>query len=298
MITSCHAAAMPAHLLAAALVLRRTEIGELAVFGLAALVLALAAALIFLRPSARRLKRGYLIFCAVFLAGMTTFALVKYPTFLTVCREEHIVEWLTADYMLAAWVAGLIITIRLARQGRPSPLAAFLTAGYFWGFWREMEWGAAFFGDKVLYTRNFFRLRAYWSQAYFDEFARSKMITGQPLLLIHWIGVVVTIVCSAITLGYLYRHRKVFLRELKDLRRAVHGRYFLAGMAIYIGAETLEKFVGSMLKWEMFAECRRAHALSDRMIGEPLEALAALAFMLSIVALWHAAFPQRASTGS
>jgi len=275
---------------AAALILRRTEIGEPAVLGLAATVLALAAALIILRPSPDALRLGYLVFCVVFLSGMSIFAVVRYRAFLTICQENHIVEWLTADYMLAAWVAGLIITIRLARQGRPSPLAAFLTAGYFWGFWREMEWGAAFFGDKVLYTRNFFRPRAYWSQAYFDEFARSKLISGQPLLVIHWIGVIVAVLCGAITLGYLYRHRKVFLCELKDLRRAVHGRYFLAGLLIYLGAETIENLVGSMLKWEMFAECRRAHGLSDRMIGEPLEVLAALAFMLSIVTFWHAAF--------
>lgn len=274
---------------AAGLVLRNTKIGELYVLALGLAVFVAAGILIVRRVSARPLSRGFILFTAAYVLSLTVLGLARYNVLVEICEENHLIEWLSALLLLAAWVIGLILTIRLGMQRRPSPMAAFLTAGYFWGFWRELEFGAPFFGKKWIYSRNFFRPQAYLSRAYFGEFNRSLGHEEyRPLFVMHWVGVSVVLVCGALVGVYLYRHRKIFVQELKQLRTTVHGKYFLLGAALYISSQIVEKLIGKALRSDLLLDYRRTYGLSERVIGEPFESLAPLAFLLSMVTFWSA----------
>ncbi len=138
-------------------------------------VFLLAVGLIALRPSPGLLARMSAFAALIGLYVLAAIAYVRYDVYIWWCEEDHVIEWLSAHFLLAGWVLGLILLARLASRRRFSTTGAILTCGYFWGFWRELEWGQPFFGDKFVYTRNFFRLRAYLDPAYFDEF-RQAMI--------------------------------------------------------------------------------------------------------------------------
>ena len=271
-------------------VLKNTQMSEFYVLALGLAVFAAAGILIVRGPSARSLSRGFILLTAAYVLSLTVLGLARYDVLVVICEENHLIEWLSALLLLAAWVIGLILTIRLGMQRRPSPMAAFLTAGYFWGFWRELEFGAPFFGQKWIYSRNFFRPRAYLlDPGYFGEFNRSLgHEEHRPLFVMHWVGVSVVLVCGALLGVYLYRHRKIFVQELKQLGKTVHGKYFLLGAALYISSQIVEKLIGKALKSDLLLDYRRTYGLSERVIGEPFESLAPLAFLLSMVTFWNA----------
>ncbi len=273
--------------MAASWLLKDTEIHDLWVLVLAIAVVALTCGLLYRRPSAAAMRRGLILISSVALVGWAILGVIRYRLLLAVCEEGHFVEWLTAHFLLVAWVLGLVLTIRLGLRNRPVPLAVFLTGGGFWAFWRELEFGRCFLGEKCLYTRNFFRLRAYLDAGYFEQFNRSLgHVEPRPLWIMHWIGIAIVVILVVLIGRYLFRYRRRFRRELSRLGRTTCGRYFFLAVGLYIAAQLLEKLASAILFSDTILPYSKMWGLKDRVIGEPIECLAALCFLLSVVALY------------
>lgn len=270
-------------------ILKYTEIDEIYVLGMALVVFAVASMLIVREVSGKSMRRGFAFFCVICVVALTGMGFVQLGMLVRICEESDVVEWLGAHFLLAAWVIGLVLTIRLARRKRPSPMAALMTGGYFWGFWRELEFGAPFFGNKFLYTRNFFRPEAYLNPAYLEQFNKSLGHEEyRPLFVMHWVGVGAMLVCISLLGAYLYRHRAGFVEELKKLRRTTYGRYFFLGIGMYLGSQAVGRVIKMVYRSGIIPHRWVMYALSKGVISEPVETLGALSFMLSMIAFWGA----------
>ena len=269
-------------------ILKRTSITEPYVLLIALLVLAATLLLVKYAPSPKLMLRGLAVLSLSSLAGLVLLGFWDLRVLDLICEEDHVIEWLTAAFLLAGWVLGLILTIRLIYRKTPSPLVAFLTGGYFWGFWRELEFGRPFFGEKLIYTRNFFRLGAYSGPEYFEQFEKSLGHQQlRPLFEMHWIAVTVALTCAVLLLVHLYRHRRVFPAELRELPRTAHGLLFLWGLGIYLGSQLAGELFDVLLGRGFFPHYRQMFGFSHRIIAEPLECVASLCFLISIIALWN-----------
>ena len=279
-------------------ILKSTLLEEPSVLALLLGVFLLAVGLIALRPSPGLLARMSAFAALIGLYVLAAVAYVRYDVYIWWCEEDHVIEWLSAHFLLAGWVLGLILLARLASRRRFSTTGAILTCGYFWGFWRELEWGQPFFGDKFVYTRNFFRLRAYLDPAYFDEF-RQAMNHEQyrPLYTMHWVAAIVAAGSLALLIAYLIRHRATLLRDLKEFPRTPAGIYFLLGCGIFLASQLAGKLLGYGLHRTFSLAYRRRYAISHRLLNEPFECLAAACFLLSIIALWCTHFPRARNSG-
>jgi len=272
---------------AAGLILRDTEIRELYVFVLALLSVGVAGACLSPRLSAAALRRGFIIAAVGFLAVTAIMITFYRNAFARLCSEDNVVEWLTADCLLAAWVFGFILTVRLARRGTPSPMAAFLTTGCFWGFWRELEWGSPFFGGKLIYTRNFFRIKAFYSTAFFEHISRDKGVSTQTLLFIHWAAVLISLAIACLLLTYMIHHRRILREELRQLAKAPCGRYFLWALGVGLAAEALGALFHRLVRWGYLAGSSRAERFPHFVLEEPLELLATAFLVMSVISLWQ-----------
>lgn len=240
------------------------------------------------RLSPALMRRGFWLFALLFLVGNAVFGFVGYRAFLRWCTEDHVVEWLTADCLLVAWVLGLAVTIRLARRGAHSPMAAFLTAGYFWGFWRELEWGKPFFGTKLIYTRFFFRIRPYLSVSHFDQLSSEKGVSSLTMFMMHWAAALLCVVLVGMLVIYIIRHKEAFWQESKRLGKTTYGRYFLLGVAIGLGSNGVGAIAHQLANGELLAGSGLAGKLPHFVLEEPLELLATVCLAMSIIALWQA----------
>jgi len=271
-------------------VLRVTDLDEVYVLSLAlAVVLAVVAALR-IKPSARTLVRSLAAAGGASAAALLALAAIHFPSYQRITEEDHLIEWLSALFLLAGWVVGLAAAVRLARRRTPSPLAVFLAAGLFVAFWRELEWGQPFLGDKLWYSRNVFRLRAYVRPDYFERFAATLALPNSPaaLRLVHLTFSGMLIVLSLAVLLYLLRHHRAFSRELRALFKAPGGRellvYAAAGAILYAGSQVLGWCFRHCLNHPL-AAWRDAYNVSHRIVDEPLEMLGAACFMASAIAM-------------
>ena len=266
--------------------LRRTDLGEGYVLALAGLVVLAAAVVAYRRPGLRAIRAAFIALSAACLLVPVIFALVCFRLHQWLCEEDHVIEWLTADFLLAAWLIGLVATVRLSRRGRPSPTTLLLTAGCFVAFWRELEWGQPLFGEKVWYSRNLLRLRAYLSPEYFERFRESLHLSQRPFYAAHLAISLGLILTAAIVIFYLIRHRRVLLRELRRLGRSEYGRYFLLGVGVYAVSQVMGAAFRHLLRTDWLTTWREQYGVSHRVLDEPLELWGALCFLVSMLVLW------------
>lgn len=259
-------------------------------YALALAMLVAVGALILLkhRPT-RRFLRIVWIAIAAWTVALVSLGTVRYRLLHRLCEENNLMEWLGADFLLLAWIILLILTIRMGRRQKPSPLAALLMGAMFAAFWRELEFGKPFFGNKVIYSRNFFRPRAYTDTTrYFEEFTRSMNHAQQrPLAAMHWVGVVLVVIFLAVLGGYLWRHRKALGRELHNFAKCLSGKLFFVGVGLYLLGLVGGKLFDILLENGFLAEFRRSEGLTHRVFDEPLETYGALFLLLAAIELWH-----------
>ena len=270
-----------------ALILKLTAMPEVYVLLSAVLVAAAVMAALHQKAWTAAARKAFLCLSVVVVAGMAL-ALVAVPRVAQdIAGEGHVIEWLTAHMFLAAAIVGIVLAVYLGLHNRPSPLAVFLTAGYSAAFCRELEWGQPFFGEKLWYSRFLFRPKAFIDSACFAPQARSIGLSPEYLHTVHIIFASAICLIGAVVVWYLLRHRRVFIRELRQLPRTSRGRFFLLGIGIYVGMEMLEYLFEYLLLSPLLVGWSTAHAIGTEVFEEPLELVAAMSFLLSMLALWH-----------
>ena len=279
------------------ILLRRTRLDEILVLICLISVFVAALGIIRFRPSNRTVRKGFIAFTIAWFAGVIALAIIDFGTFRDSIREEHIIEWLSAEILLVAAILGLALAIRMSRLGRPSPVAFFLAGGFALAFVRELEWFRPFFGEKIWYSRNLFRPQAYLDPSYFDKFIKSEGLSARPVPLYpaHLIFSAVLIVISLIVVIHLVRHRRRFLEQLRNMSRTTWGRYFYLGVAGYVGAQViLGEISEKVIRIDALASWRSAYGVGHGIVTEPVELWASVCFLLSILALWSEQLPVRA----
>jgi len=302
---------------ASGLVLKHTNLTEGYVLALAALVGLATAVGLSRRVSQAALKKGFFVLTAVMLVAVPILAVSHFQFYRILAKEDHLIEWLSALALLAA---ALVAVVVVARAGRGTPRATFLAAGCFFAFWRELEWGRCFFGCKLWYSRNLFRLRSYTDSSYFDRFTHELRIPARPLYFCHLIISPLVIVLSAAMAVYLLRHRREFIGELPppprgnpgplpplrwasaaalyplrvaraklaELWRSAPGRYLMLGVGGYVFARLAGSAFKYVLRSDALNKWRSARGLAHGALEEPIELWAAIAVLLAAIILHKA----------
>ena len=272
---------------ALATVLRKTSLNELLVLA------SLAAVLAIVIPSLYRKVRAaghnwvfWGLSAAIVIASGLLFSF-RTQTFDTFCGEGHVVEWLTAHLLLIAGVVGIVTMFRLRARRKAFPLTVFLTTGCLVAFCRELQWGEPFFGEKIIYTRYMWRPGAYFNASHFRELAgESEMIqqgiTEQFLHGSFLVFMVLIIVVGAVTISYFVRHRKLLAEQSRAFFKAPAGRLFIAGVGLFLAAQLSDEIVE-----ELFEDQLAAMGTSSCVMAEPLELIASMLLVRSMVRLWH-----------
>lgn len=250
-------------------------------------VVAITVVLLVRRPRIVTLRRGFIAVSIVGAGALAVLGVVNFRAFQEATEEDHLLEWLTAGLLAVACGVCVTATIRLSRMGRPSPLAALLSTGFFLGFWRELEWGQPFFGVKLWYSRNMFQLRSFVDPSYFEEFSRKLKLPPGPMYECHLILSAIMILLSAATLAYLIRHRRRLVPEVRRLARMPHGRYFILGVLVYGLSQALGRVFERVVVQGWLWRLRENLHLSHRIFDEPLETWASLCFLMAAVTLWQ-----------
>ena len=270
-----------------AAVVKLTAMPEVYVLLSAVLVAAVVVAALRQKSWTARVRKAFVCICVAMVAG-TLLGIAAVPTVLRdISQEGHVVEWLTADLLLSAWVIGIVVAVRLAIQKRPSPLAIFLTFGYFIAFCRELEYGEPFVGEKIFYSRYLFCPRAYVNAACFDGIAGSIGLSSRFLYRTHLMYAAAIMIITALVVWYLLRHRWLFIRQLRELPWTSCGRFFLAGVGVYVLSQVVERLFEYLLLSRWLADWTRAHTLTNEILGEPVELVGSMFIAMSMVALWH-----------
>jgi len=251
-----------------------------------------------LGASDRTISKAFVAISAAYVAAMAGLAALDIDTFRDCTEEDGLIEWASAGMLLLAWVLGLAATVRLARRGRRCPVGLLLSAVFFVACVRELEWGQPFLGDKVWYSRNLFRLRAYLDPSYFEEFRKSLRLSDPPLPLytVHLVFSCAAIVLMGTVGAYLVRFRKTFLCELRELPRRTFGRYFLLGAGAYGGAQILGRLFAHALRSDVLAGWQAAHHVGHRVLDEPVELWASACCLMSILMFWRDHFRRPGKT--
>ena len=270
-----------------ALVLKLTAMPEVYVLLSVVLVAAVVMAALHQKAWMAEARKVFLCLSVVVVASMALVLVAAPHVAHDIAGEGHVFEWLTAHMFLAAAIVGIVLAVHLGLHNRPSPLAVFLTAGYSAAFCRELEWGQPFFGEKVWYSRFLFRPKAFIDSACFAPQARSIGRSPEYLHTVHRIFASAICLTGAVVVWYLLRHRRVFIRELRQLPRTSCGRFFLLGTVIYVSMEILEHLVEYLLLSPLLVGWSTAHAIGAEVFEEPLELVAGISFLLSMLALWH-----------
>lgn len=263
------------------------------VLALTAAVALAAVGLLKMRISLAGLRKVFVAASIVCFAALTDVAVVRFDLYRQAFQEDCLMEWLAAAFLLAAWVIGAAVVVRGAVRRRPAPLAMFLASGYFIAFWRELEFGGAFFGEKVWHKRNLLIPRAYFDPSHFRQYVHKLEVPRSPetLYAVHLVTSLVLAVLAVVAVTYLLRHRKLLARQLRALPAAAHGRYFLLGLGLYLGAHALGKVINFAKK-----ASPELRGFAHRLLEEPLEFWAAMALLFSMLALWTASRGERDGT--
>jgi len=109
----------------------------------------------------QNLVRSLMITSAAFSLACIALAAWDIHLFRRATGEGHVIESLTAMFLLSGAIVTSWSALRLRRQGRPSPGAMLLATGFTWAFWRELEYGGNLIDGQFWYTRNFFRIKSF-----------------------------------------------------------------------------------------------------------------------------------------
>ena len=275
------------------LALAGTGLHAVWVLALIAAVALAAVGMLKMRISLAGLRKVFVAASIVCFVALADVALVRFELYRQAFEEDCVMEWLAAAFLLAAWVIGAVAVAVGAVRRRPAPLAMFLASGYFIAFWRELEFGGAFFGEKVWHKRNLFMPRAYFDPSHFQQYVQKLEVPRSPetLYAVHLVTSLVLAALAVVAVTYLLRHRRLLARQLRALPAAAHGRYFLLGLGLYLGAHVLGKVINYVKK---VAPGLRGFA--HRLLEEPLEFWAAMALLFSMLALWTASRGERDGT--
>ena len=265
-----------------ATILRKTSLDETLVLLFLGLVMTVGILGLYRKIRVAAHNKAFWGIVVALLATSACIFFIDPKTFDAFSGESHVVEWLTADMLLLAWVIGLLAVLRLRARKKPYPLTLFLTVGYMVAFFRELEWGEPLFGEKIVYTRYMFRPKAYFDPSRFNALAREIGLSEQFLhtSLLVFLGLVIVI--GTITITYLVRHRKVFVEELLVFYKKPWGRYFMMGFGLYLASQLTGELVEEVLEDQL-----AAIGTSYCVIAEPLELIASMLLMRSMMALWH-----------
>jgi hypothetical protein len=263
------------------------------VLALTAAVALAAAGMLKMRITLSGLRKVFVAASIVCFAALTDVALVRFDLYHWAFQDDSLMEWLAAAFLLVAWVIGAVAVARGAARREPAPLAMFLASGYFVAFWRELEFGGSFFGEKVWHKRNLLMPRAYFDPSHFRQYVHELEVPRSPetLYAIHLVTSIVLAVLVVVAVTYLLRHRCLFARQLRALPAAAHGRYFLLGLGLYLGAHALGKVINYAKK-----AAPELRSFAHRLLEEPLEFWAATALLFSMLALWTDARSERDGT--
>lgn len=266
----------------AGLVLQKSYLNEVWV------LLFIAALAAFIIPSLNRRVRlashrvAFWSAVGALVVGSVIVSCVSIQLYQDLCREGHVIEWLSALMLLMAGLVGVAAMIRLSQQRRPSPMTLFLALGCLTAFCRELSWGEPFVGEKVIYTRFLFRPRAFFDASQFQAFAEDIGLSAQFLHTYFLVFLAVILVVGVPATIYIIRKRDQFVRELRVFIRTPSGRFFLAGIGLYVGSAILAEAFEDLLAAQLASA-----GLSEALIAEPLELVAAMLLARSMVALWH-----------
>ena len=277
------------------------KLGEFELGLMLALLCLVAWLLVCVRASRRAVLGGFAAVGIVYLAAMAVLATLDFDVFRHHCMEEHSIEWFSAVALLVASAVCLTVAIRQAVRRRPCPMALLLSIGFLWGFGRETEWGEPFFGEKIFYSRNMFRLRAYIDPAYFDKFSRSLELEDCPVSMYtaHLVFSFVVVALIAVLVIYLIRHRQAFAAQLRELHRTAYGRYFLFGAGVYLCAQVGGTIFDRVCKSSSVVDWGSGRTiLTNRVLAEPVELLGAMSFLVAAAMLWRLCFHPAAERSS
>ena len=238
-----------------------------------------------MRISLAGLRKVFVAASIACFAALAAVTFVRFDLYRRAFQEDNLMEWLAAAFLLVAWAIGAVAVAGGAVRRRPAPLAMFLASGYFIAFWRELEFGGAFFGEKVWHKRNLFMPRAYLDPSHFQQYVHRLDVPRSPetLYAVHLVTSLVLAALTAVAVTYLLRHRRLLVRQLRGLRAAAHGRYFLLGLGLYLGAHALGKVINYLKK-----VVPGLRGFAHRLLEEPIEFWAAMALLFSMLALWKA----------
>lgn len=268
--------------------LRRTEFREVYVLLSLVGLVAGVAVLMRLRPSDRVIRRAFVGSSIVYFAAAAAAGLIDFRALQSLSAEDGPIEWVTAHALLIAWLLAATALLRGVWRGRPGHMAAFLASGLCLAWGRELAWGRPFIGKRIWYSRNLFRPQAYIAPAYFEAFKESEGLAEDPALLYaaHLVLSGLLVVVSVALAIYLFRHRRRFLRDVRDLPRRTYGRYFLMGLGAYGAAQVIGTLARNLLECRALAAWHRAHGvLGHRVVDEPIELWAAACFLMSAILL-------------
>jgi hypothetical protein len=261
--------------------LKRTELGEVWVWLLLGCVLGLSVLALRRPPSLKWLRQAFLLIAVAVHSVIILLFLVNTSWYWRILRDHHLVEWLTAHFLFAAALVGFLFLIRQLRLGNAVPLLAFFIAGYFVAFCRELEWGQPFFGQKVWYGRNMFFPHRWFDRGHFEALLQDlgidqRLSVGEAVAY-NAISSIGACIFSLVVAAYLFRHRQMFIEELSQIPRRACGRWFLAGLGLYLVAQIIEHLLG----WQQSPLVYQGEQF--RKLDEPLELFGAIAFWLSIM---------------
>ena len=270
------------------IVLRQTELAEVHVLWLLVALAIACWALVRARASNRGITRAFAVVAGGYFLGVIVLGLVSFRTLQELSLENGIIEWLTAHCLLIGCVMAAFLAVRQGLRREPCPSAAALAVVLFWAWGRELAWGLAFLGRRLGYSRNLFRWRAYAGVGYFEKFRKSEGLVpdAASLYAAHWVFAGLVFGTLAVLAVYVLRHRRRFVRELRELIGTINGRYFLVGVVGYGSAQVL----GEMFEWISKSEAARQWhvaqgVLGHRVVDEPIELWAAACLLMSAVML-------------
>lgn len=273
------------------MILRRTELGE----GYVLLVLVLLVlgtwGLLRLCASDWAIRKAFLAASIAYFLFVIAFGVIDFGTFQMLSWEDHLIEWLSAGALFIACVLATVFLVRRVRRRRPCPLTALLAAGLGCACMRELAWGRPFLGQRLWYSRNLLRLQAYLDPAYFQEFRKSQGLVEEAATLYsaHLVFSGLFVLVALVVIVYVVRHRKRFLRQVREFPARAYGRYFLLGFGGYVTAQVLGELFEIICESEAVRHWHAAQGvLGNRVVDEPIELWGAACLLMSMITLWRA----------
>ncbi len=265
---------------------------SLSLWQVALLVAGLAArmvALIRRRVERLNLVRSLIFTSVAFFLGCIALGVYDVYLFRRVSSEGHVIESLTAMFLLPGAIVTSWSALRLRRQGKSSPGAMLLATGFTWAFWRELEYGGNLIDGQFWYTRNFFRVESFLSPAYFEHFRQKMDLSYQAstLYAVHLALTPLAVAVVAMLVWYFIRHRHKARQECRDLTRMLPGRLFILAASLFVGAQLIGGGIHRLEESGLLDNFAQAgSSFWNCLTEESIECLGAIAVCFCAMAVW------------